>query len=331
NQQFQLIPIDDGEPGGGLQECTGTAPIRCHFDVAPGTHDVTAVLGGSTAGSTVVTAEARRTMLGATTTAAGERKTERFTVNVRSPEGQPTGSTGSPGLDLYFGGAAPRLSELTVTPVRTRQLFLAGDSTVCDQSTRPYTGWGQELPQFFTQGLSVANYADSGESSGSFLSNSRLFPTMRPLVNDGDVVLIQFGHNDKQTNASTFRANLARLIDGVEAEGGTPVLVTPVVRRSFNADGTLNNGTALHVNGLGVNLPAEMRRLAQEQGVALIDLTALSKRLVEQRGPEGSKALFLTDEAGDNTHMSERGATEFARLVLGEMRTQGTLPTGLFR
>jgi lysophospholipase L1-like esterase len=332
NQQFQLIRVEGGgDPGGNLQGCTGTAPIHCHFDVAPGTYDVTAVLGGSTAGSTVVTAEARRTMLGATTTAAGERKTERFTVNVRNPEGQPTGDTGSRGLDLYFGGSAPRLSDLTVTPVRTRQLFLAGDSTVCDQHVRPYTGWGQMFPQFFTQGLSVANYADSGESSGSFLSNSRLFPTMRPLINDGDVVLIQFGHNDKQTNASTFRSNLTRLIDGVKAEGGTPVLVTPLVRRNFNSDGTLNNGTALHVNGVGVNLPAEMRRLAQEKGVGLIDLTALSKRLVEQMGPEGSKALFLTNEAGDNTHLSERGGTEFARLVLGELRTLGTLPSNLYR
>ncbi|WP_168801712.1 RICIN domain-containing protein [Glycomyces buryatensis] len=332
NQQFQLIPVEGGgEPGGGLEDCTGTAPIVCRFDLAPGNYDVTAVLGGSTAGSTTVTAEARRTMLGATATAAGEQVTESFTVNVRNPEGQPTGSTGSPGLDLYFGGSAPRLSDLTVTPSQSQRLFLAGDSTVCDQHVRPYTGWGQELPQFFTQGLSVANYADSGESSGSFLANSRLFPTMRPLINEGDVVLIQFGHNDKQTNASTFRSNLTRLIDGVRAEGGTPVLVTPVVRRSFNSDGTLNNGTALHVNGVGVDLPAEMRRLAQQQGVDLIDLTALSKRLVEQLGPEGSKALFLTNEAGDNTHMSEHGATEFSRLVLGELRTQEVFPASLFR
>jgi lysophospholipase L1-like esterase len=332
NQQFRLIPVEGGgQPGGDIAGCTGTSPITCHFDLAPGNYDVTAVLGGSTAGNTVVTAEARRTMLGATATAAGEQVTKRFTVNVRNPEGQPTGETGKVGLDLYFGGTAPRLSGLTVTPSQAQRLFLAGDSTVCDQHSRPYAGWGQHLPQFFNQGLSVANYADSGESSGSFLSNSRLFPAMRPQIRSGDVVLIQFGHNDKQTSASTFRANLTRLIDGVEAQGGTPVLVTPVVRRNFNSDGTLNNGTALHVNGLGVNLPAEMRRLAQEQGVDLIDLTAMSKRLVEQLGPEGSKALFLTNEVGDNTHMSDHGGTEFARLVLGELRTQQILPAGIFR
>jgi lysophospholipase L1-like esterase len=341
NQQFQLIRVDGGtdptdppttgDPGGSLENCTGAAPIVCHFDVAPGNYDVTAVLGGSAAGSTIVTAEARRTMLGVTATGAGEQVTKRFSVNVRSPEGQPTGSTGSPGLDLFFGGSAPRLSGLTVTASVPQRLFLAGDSTVCDQSTRPYTGWGQEIPQFFDQGLSVANYADSGESSGSFLANSRLFPAMRPLIGEGDVVLIQFGHNDKQTSAASFRANLTSMINSVRAEGGTPVLVTPIVRRWFNSDGTLNNGTALHVNGVGVDLPAQMRGLAQQLGVDLIDLTALSKRLVEQMGPEGSKALFLTNEAGDNTHTSERGATEFARLVLGELRAQQILPATQFR
>jgi lysophospholipase L1-like esterase len=331
NQQFRLVPVEGGGQPGTIAGCTGTAPIVCHYDLAPGNYDVTAVLGGATAGNTTVTAEARRTMLGATATAAGEQVTKRFTVNVRTPEGQPTGATGRTGLDLYFGGTAPRLSALTVTPSQAQRLFLAGDSTVCDQETRPYTGWGQQLPQFFNQGLSVANYADSGESSGSFLSNSRLFPTMRPLINSGDVVLIQFGHNDKQTSAASFRTNLTNMINSVKAEGGTPVLVTPIVRRWFNTDGTLNNGTALHVNGVGVDLPAEMRRLAQQQGVDLIDLTAMSKRLVEQMGPEGSKALFLTNEAGDNTHTSERGATEFARLVLGELRTQAVLPAGLFR
>jgi hypothetical protein len=39
----------------------------------------------------------------------------------------------------------------------------------------------------------------------------------------------------------------------------------------------------------------------------------------------------LTNEAGDNTHTSERGATEFARLVLGELRAQQILPATQFR
>ncbi|WP_275561128.1 rhamnogalacturonan acetylesterase [Streptomyces sp. 5-6(2022)] len=317
-----------------VPRCTGTAPVVCHADVRPGTYDVTAVLGGAEAGSTSVTAESRRAMLAATPTAAGQRLVRSFTVNVREPEGEPTGPSGSPGLDLAFGGAAPRLAGLKVTqaaPGRRHQLFLAGDSTVCDQLTAPYTGWGQQLPQFFRRGLSVANYADSGEGSGSFLADPRLFATMRPLIRPGDTVLIQFAHNDKQTTAADYRAHLGALLDGVRARGGKPVLVTPIVRRWFNDDGTLDNATALHINGLGVNLPAEMRSLAAEWGVPLIDLTALTKRLVEELGPEGSKRLYLYDEARDNTHTSDHGATEFARLVLGELRAQALVPAGVLR
>ncbi|GDY58273.1 hypothetical protein SVIO_088960 [Streptomyces violaceusniger] len=154
---------------------------------------------------------------------------------------------------------------------------------------------------------------------------------MRPLIRPGDTVLIKCAHNDKQATAADHRAHLGALLDGVRARGGKPVLVTPIVRRWFNDDGTLDNATALHINGLGVNLPAEMRSLAAERGVPLIDLTVLTKRLVEELGPEGSKRLYLYDEARDNTHTSAHGATEFARLVLGELRAQALVPAGVLR
>ena len=316
------------EPDTGLDHCTtGTVPIVCHFDVAPGDYDVTAVLGGEAEGATAVTAETRRAVLAETHTGAGEYVRRSFTVNVRTPEGEPTGATGTPGLDLYFGGSAPELAALRVRPSRhVPHIYLAGDSTVCDQPGEPYTGWGQELPQFLRRGVSVANYADSGESSGSFLTTQALFPTMLPLIRRGDLVLIQFGHNDKQTTAADYRANLTALVEGVREQGGRPVLVTPVVRRWFNSDGTLNNGIALHVNGLGVDLPAEMRSLAAEESVPLIDLTALTKALVESYGPEASKALYLYNEKRDNTHFSVTGATEVSQLVLGALTAQHLIP-----
>lgn len=121
------------------------------------------------------------------------------------------------------------------------------------------------------------------------------------------------------------------MIERVRHRGGRPVLVTPIVRRWFNADGTLDNATALNVNGLGVDLPAQMRSLAADLTVPLIDLTALTKSRVEHLGPEASKALFLYDEKRDNTHTSARGATEFAALVLGELRAQRLVPGRLMR
>ncbi|WP_215449946.1 rhamnogalacturonan acetylesterase [Streptomyces sp. ATCC 21386] len=317
-----------GRPVPGLENCAANA---CHFDVPAGTYDVTVRLGGESAASTKVTGESRRTLLAETATEAGS-VSRSFTVNVRTPEGEPTGADGTPGLDLFVAGAAPALADIRVTPAeRARQIFLVGDSTVCDQPGDPYSGWGQQLPQYLRKGLSVANYADSGESTVSYLADSRLWATVQPRIRRGDLVLIQLAHNDKQTDGATYRANLETLVAGVREKGGRPVLVTPIVRRWFNADGTLNNGTALLVNGLGVDHPAVTREVAAAGGVPLIDLTAATKALVESLGTEGSKALYLYNEKRDNTHTSVHGATVYAGLVRDGLVAQGLVPEGRTR
>jgi lysophospholipase L1-like esterase len=301
--------------------CAGTSPITCHYDVPPGNYHVTVSIGSaSTAGNTAMSVEARRLMLPAVDTATGTIRTYRFAVNVREPEGQPTGQggTGNPGLDITFGGSAPQVRAVRVTAATNSPVvYLAGDSTVCDQSTAPYTGWGQMITAHVPPWAVVANYADSGESSGSFLSNAALFPAMRPLLKPRDLVLIQFGHNDKETTAADYRANLAAMISQVRGRGAVPVLVTPPVRRWFT--GTQLNATGLIVNGLGVDLPAEMRAVGTEWNVPVIDLTAKSEALVEALGPADSAAIYLradVDGVRDNTHFSEYGAGVMAELVL---------------
>ncbi|WP_405864630.1 rhamnogalacturonan acetylesterase [Streptomyces sp. NBC_01515] len=314
----------DRTPPLGLANCTATA---CHFDVPPGTYDVTVRLGGESAASTAVSGETRRSLLPETATAAGRTVTRGFTVNVRTPEGEPTGPDGTPGLDLTLGGTAPALADIRVTPAHhPRQLILIGDSTVCDQPGDPYSGWGQQLPQFLRKGVSVANYADSGESTVTYLENPLLWGTVQPLIHPGDLVLVQLAHNDKTTDEATYRANLETLVRGIRDRGGRPVLVTPIVRRWFNADGTLNNNTALLVNGLGVDLPGVVRSVAAAEGVTLIDLTAQTKALVESLGVEGSKAIYLYNEKKDNTHTSAHGATVYAGLVRDALVARHLLP-----
>ncbi|MFG3015308.1 rhamnogalacturonan acetylesterase [Streptomyces cinerochromogenes] len=313
----------------GIENCTAGA---CHFDVPPGTYDVTVRLGGATASSTRVTGETRRSLLPETAVPAGEHATRSFTVDVRTPEGEPTGPDGTPGLDLALGGSAPALAGIRVTPARhPRRIILIGDSTVCDQPADPYSGWGQQFPQYLRKGLSVANHADSGESTVTYLQNPRLWATVQPRIRPGDLVLVQLAHNDKTTDAATYRANLETLVAGIREKGGEPVLVTPIVRRWFNADGTLNNNTALLVNGLGVDHPAVIRAVAAAEDVPLIDLTAKTKALVESLGPEGSKALYLSDEKRDNTHTSVHGATVYAALVRDELLARHLVPEGAVR
>ncbi|MFF1718467.1 rhamnogalacturonan acetylesterase [Streptomyces sviceus] len=313
----------------GIENCTAAG---CHFDVPPGTYDVKVLLGGDAASSTKISGETRRSLLPETAAEAGERVSRSFTVNVRTPEGEPTGPDGTPGLDLVLGGSAPALADIKVTRARhARQIFLVGDSTVCDQPGDPYSGWGQQLPQYLRKGVSVANYADSGESTVTYLSEPRLWATVQPLIRPGDLVLVQLAHNDKTTDEATYRANLETLVAGVREKGGNPVLVTPIVRRWFNSDGTLNNGTALLVNGLGVDHPAVIRSVAAAEDVPLIDLTAKTKALVESLGVEGSKAIYLYNEKRDNTHTSVHGATVYAGLVRDELFAQGLVPKGSVR
>ncbi|MEU0676979.1 GDSL-type esterase/lipase family protein [Streptomyces sp. NPDC006172] len=306
--------------------CSGASPITCHYAVSPGDYDVTVSVGGAAAGQTEMWVEARRLMLPATRTAAGAVATYSFTVDVRQPEGQPTGQggAGNAGLDIRFTGSGPQVSAVSVKPA-TRPLvaYLAGDSTVCDQPAAPYTGWGQMITTAVRPGAVIANYADSGESSGSFLSSSALFPALLSKVKANDPVFIQLGHNDKQTSASAYRSNLTTMITRVRAKGGVPVLVTPPVRRLF--DGNRLTSTALHVNGVGVNLPAEMRSVGAAQRVPVIDLTAKSKALVESLGPSASAQLFLrssVDGVTDNTHFSQYGATQMGGLLLQSIREQ---------
>lgn len=306
--------------------CSGTSPITCRYAVAPGNYDVTVSIGGAAAAQTEVWAEARRLLLPPTATQSGAVATYSFTLNVRQPEGQPTGQggTGSPGLDLRFTGSTPQVSAVSVKPAAQPLVaYLAGDSTVCDQPAAPYTGWGQMITPAVGPGAVIANHGDSGESSASFLSNSALFPALLAKVKANDPVFIQFGHNDKQTGASAYRNNLTTMISRVRAKGGVPVLVTPPVRRLF--DGDRLTPTALHVNSVGANLPAEMRAVGAAQRVPVIDLTARSKALVESLGPSASARLFLrssVDGVTDNTHFSPYGADRMGGLVLQSIREQ---------
>lgn len=307
--------------------CSGVSPITCHYAVPPGNYDVTVSIGSATApGQAAMWVEARRLMLATTNTAAGTLTTYSFTINVRQPEGEPTGEggTGTPGLDIRFTGSKPEVSAVSVTPASHPLVaYLAGDSTVCDQPTAPYTGWGQMITTAVGPGAVIANYADAGESSGSFLSNPVLFPAIVAKVKPGDLVFIQFGHNDKTTTASAYRSHLTTMVNEVRAKGAIPVLVTPPVRHLFN--GNKLTPTALHVNSLGVDLPAQMRAVGAALKVPVIDVTAKSKALVEALGPSASAQLYLraaVDGVTDNTHFSQYGATQIAGLVLQGIHEQ---------
>ncbi|MET9354923.1 rhamnogalacturonan acetylesterase [Streptomyces sp. NPDC006617] len=204
---------------------------------------------------------------------------------------------------------------------RTRTLFIAGDSTAAQKysDAAPETGWGMALPFFLRKELRVANHAVNGRSSKSFVDEGRL-DVVLGAIRPGDFLLIQFAHNDEKDEDptrytepwTTYQQYLRRYVDGARARGARPVLATPVERRRFDAA-----GKAVPSHG---EYPAAMRALARQEGVALLDVQALSLALWQRIGVEGTKAYFnWTATEQDNTHFNPPGAIAVARLVAREL------------
>ncbi|MDY7433596.1 rhamnogalacturonan acetylesterase [Bacillus halotolerans] len=202
------------------------------------------------------------------------------------------------------------------------QVFLAGDSTVsdCPPHEAPMAGWGQVFGQLFTEQVKVRNHAKGGASTNSFVEEGRL-RAIAERISQGDYLFIQFGHNDQKPRGtkpySTYQQYLTLFADTAREKGAQPVFVTSVQRRRFD-----ENGRIEHTLG---EYPDAMKALAKELDVPVIDLLTKTKALYEAYGPEESKRLFVwlqpnehpnyPDGIEDNTHFSEEGAMEVAKLV----------------
>ncbi|MGW4049979.1 rhamnogalacturonan acetylesterase [Streptomyces sp. NPDC004779] len=212
---------------------------------------------------------------------------------------------------------------------RPRTLFVAGDSTAAQKyaDAAPETGWGMALPFFLHWGIAVANHAVNGRSTKSFLDEGRLDAVTAALC-PGDVLLVQFGHNDAKTTDPTrytdpwgsYQANLRVFVEAARSRGARPVIATSVERRRFDAAGTAQRS-------LG-DYPAAARAVAAASGVPLLDIEALSLALWQRLGPEATKTYFnWTATEQDNTHFNPPGAIEVARLVARELlRTRVLAP-----
>ena len=324
-------------------------PLVADFNVAEGNHTVSVTLGHPTlATATTVKAELRRLMLENIHTLPGEYVTRSFTVNVRTPQITPVGAIAAGSvklkdpretvdearawdgrLTLEFVGALPALREVRIAPVVTPTLFLLGDSTVSDQAKEPYASWGQMLPRFFTSGIAVANYAQSGESYREAIARRRLDKVLS-VMREGDTVVMQFGHNDQkqQTDGksgpyTTYKAEIKTMVTAIRARGGVPVIVSSMERRNFDAQGKIRPSLLDYADGA--------RQAAQELGAAFIDLNAISKPFYEALGPEGSRKAFAEPKPGqtDNTHHNNYGSYQLAKAIVTGLRT-AKVPAALF-
>ncbi len=319
--------------------CTADKPFFFSLAVPDGDYRISLTLGGKQASDTTVRAESRRLLIKSLALAPGAMQTSEFTVNVRTPT---ISTTNQPvrlkpreigaldwdnKLTLEFNGAHPALRSLSITRATdVPTWYLAGDSTVVDQDKEPWAAWGQMLPAFFGPGLAIANNAESGETTKSFVGERRMEKIMST-IKPGDYLAIQFAHNDQKAGAVSlpdYKVLLKSFIAQARAKGATPVLVTAMNRRSFDETG--------HIKQTLGDYPQTTRDVAAEEKVALIDLNAMSKTLFETLGDAGTLKAFVhfpantfpgQDKAlADDTHFNAYGAYELARCIVQSIKDQ---------
>ncbi len=125
-------------------------------------------------------------------------------------------------------------------------------------------------------------------------------------------ITIRASDKPESTDAATdFKEYLRRYADESRAIGATPIFVTPMVRRTFDADGKLQDELQRYADA--------MKEVGAEKKVSVIDLHESSKKLAERLGP--TAAAEMANKKGDATHFNEKGARAMAELVLQEMPT----------
>lgn len=153
----------------------------------------------------------------------------------------------------------------TDATAQKKKVHTIGDSTMqtyADTDTK--RGWGQMLQQFFNaNNITVNNRGKSGASSKSFYKESAFWPTLvtggTDQMQSGDILVIQFAHNDEKSNGTdgdevnalggdqvdyrgttpydTYKKTLRDYINEAKKMGVKPILCGPICRKYLKDDG----------------------------------------------------------------------------------------------
>ena len=209
------------------------------------------------------------------------------------------------------------------------KIFIVGDSTACeygsdDNYAVPRAGWGMYLGDF-VRNAEVVDLAKSGRSSKS-LTVEEEYQTLLNEIGEGDYLIIQFGHNDakksneedlknrytdpegdKDTEGSFKNSLYTNYIKVAQDKGATPILLTPIARRSFDDEGNVKDTHGLYDDAI--------RALGQELNIPVVDVTRITTDLYQELGFEGTAAFHAIykdvtkgDKGHDNTHLNHYGA-----------------------
>ena len=105
-------------------------------------------------------------------------------------------------------------------------------------------------------------------------------------------------------------------MDETRAKGATPILLTPIVRRDFDAQENL-----VDTHG---DFPEATRETAKELHVSLIDMELKTRLLESIAGWKGTHEIHQYEPPGeiDNTHLCNFGAFVVARMVAEGIQKQ---------
>lgn len=331
-----IVLHDDALLGDGL---ISAGPFRFSIKLPEGNYRVLVHAAAAGPGTLTIKAETRRLMAQQVAVSPDQPTVIQFIVNTRTPQiaggavklnAREAGATHwDDKLTVEFLGDQVAITAIDIAPAPdVPTVYLIGDSTVTDQQGEPYCGWGQMLPRFFDTEIAIANHAESGRSVRSFLGERR-FDKILETLRAGDYVFIQFGHNDMKEKGEgigpyeSFTTGLRGMIAQIKDRGATPVLVTSMHRRRFDDQGKVVDTLEQY--------PQAMRKLAADDGIALIDLNVMSAVFYEAMGPIDSTAAFVHYPANtfpnqperlrDDTHHNAYGAYVLARYVVEGIRS----------
>lgn len=209
---------------------------------------------------------------------------------------------------IATGGASAAALPARRADDKPAYFVLAGDST-----TAVGGGWGDGFLE--TTLLSPAtgkNLGHSGATTVSFRAGGDWSTVLSEIKSHKDThtvyVTIQFGHNDQKAptgiTITDYANNLRAFAQEVTSANATPILVTPLTRRTFS------NGAVVE------NLSNERKAtidVAEGLGARFIDLNRASTDYCNAIGAAASDSYNLAQ--GDRTHLNSWGGVVFGRLV----------------
>lgn len=221
-------------------------------------------------------------------------------------------------------------------PSALRSLWIVGDSTVKNRGEM--RGWGQDVGSFLdVSKIQVVNHAIGGRSSRTFYNEGRWERVLEALKK-GDIVLIQFGHNDGGPidQRSKYRGSLRGIGDETEdiekpdgsvetvrtygwylkyfartagAKGAEVILCSPIPHKRFDREGKFVQ------DWLGWR--EWVRSCADAEGAGFLDLA----QIIGARYAEMDASEIESYFADKGTHTNSAGAMFNAKCVIEGLRS----------